>query len=190
MGKQHWNRDAVAVQIMRGFSDTQIGEASGWNRRAVALVRRKLNARVFTNSTPYDEQIRRGCSRPDGGGHVRWVGPGSPDRAPRIRFHSREVAVTHVIFEQHHGKPPVGQVRPECGEKRCIAPTHLLDDLGRRKVRLALRAVYGMPRHWDVCSGCGSSWEDEGRVEDSLSLYCRKCTTLRARRNRQKGTGS
>jgi len=183
-------REAIVAMILEGKSDHAIWRATGVDRHPIAAVRRELGEAPYSRSVPMDQQIQSYATPPDGEGHVYWSGPGDPERAPRIRFHSSELAVTHVIYAQRAGRPPVGQVRPECSVKRCIAPAHLLDDLERRKVRLALRAVYDMPGHWDVCETCGSTWDDEGRVEGSLSLYCRRCTRDRARRNRSKGTKS
>lgn len=190
MNKQHPKRRDIVSRLVRGESDHGIGRALGVDRHVVATVRKEVGIAVFSQSTPVEEQLRRGCGQPDAAGHVFWEGPGDPTRTARIRFHNSELVVSHLLYQQRTGKPPVGQVRPSCGEKRCIAPGHLTDDIERRKARLLLRAVYGMPKHWDTCGRCGSSWDEEGRVEDSLTLYCRRCTADRARRNRSKGTTS
>lgn len=67
---------------------------------------------------------------PYGDGHARWTGPMS-GRMPTLFANRGRYNARHVVFEQHHGRPPVGYVRTSCEEAGCIAGAHLVDDTTR-----------------------------------------------------------
>lgn len=188
MRKQHPLRDWVVEQIRAGRSDRSIHDQAGVNRKVIRSIRQETGVNVFSRTKSIEEQLTLYCVGPCPNGHVLWTGSVSSSGAPRIRINAREVPASHAIFEQRAGRSAVGHVRADCDVKHCVAPGHLMDDLERRKVRLQTRALLGYPDHWDFCETCSSSWEHEGRVEEKLSLYCRRCTTMRSQRNREKGT--
>ncbi|WP_405909594.1 WhiB family transcriptional regulator [Streptomyces sp. NBC_00828] len=68
---------------------------------------------------------------PYGEGHARWTGP-MTGRMPQLNAESQRLNARHVVFEQHHGRPPVGRVRSDCGETPCMAGAHLTDNELRR----------------------------------------------------------
>jgi uncharacterized protein YerC/transposase-like protein len=65
-----------------------------------------------------------------GDGHARWVGP-VYRRSLQLHAEGRRLNARHVLFEQHHGRPPVGYVRSNCGDQACVAGAHLADDVLR-----------------------------------------------------------
>lgn len=175
--------------IRAGKSDRSIYDRLKVNRKYIRDVRENMGVAPFSRTKSLDEQLTRFMSTPGPDGHVWWTGSVSTSGAPRIRIGGKEVPAAHAIFERRSGRKGQGQVRADCDIKHCVAPSHIMDDVERRKVRLQARALLGYPDHWTECPTCGSSWDDEGRVEEKLSLYCRRCTTERSRRNR-KGTES
>ncbi|MEU9245829.1 WhiB family transcriptional regulator [Streptomyces sp. NPDC048385] len=66
------------------------------------------------------------CTEPYGDGHVRWTGP-MAGRMPQLCAESVKVNARHVVFEMHHGRPPVGRIRSNCGQTACISGPHLTD---------------------------------------------------------------
>lgn len=189
MNKQHPKHDRIVHLIKAGNSDRKIHDRLKVSRKYIRQVRIDNGVAPYSNTSSVESQLDWFTSAPDPDGHMRWSGSVSSSGVPRVRSGGKEISATHAIFERRTGRKPQGQVRPGCQVKHCVAPRHLMDDLERRKVRLQVRALMGYPDHWDECPACGSSWEDEGRVEEKLSLYCRRCTTERSRRNRE-GTGS
>ncbi|MEV8124817.1 WhiB family transcriptional regulator [Streptomyces sp. NPDC085944] len=67
---------------------------------------------------------------PYGDGHARWTGPMS-GRMAQLHAEQRRFNARRVVFEEHHGRAPVGYVRSNCGEQACFAGAHLTDDLMR-----------------------------------------------------------
>ncbi|MEV1063419.1 histone-like nucleoid-structuring protein Lsr2 [Streptomyces sp. NPDC050263] len=63
-------------------------------------------------------------------GHARWSGP-MAGRMPQLFAEGDRFNARHVIFERHHGRPPVGYVRSDCGDQACVAGAHLTDDVLR-----------------------------------------------------------
>lgn len=184
MTKQHASREQIVQLIRAGMSNRRIHQELNCCRRAVAAIRRELGIATFSRTVSVADQLKRHCTPADGDGHVLWTGALSTSGTPRLRLNGGEIPVTHVMFKRRTGRKPVGQVRSDCGVKGCVAPAHVLDDIERRTVRLQMRALYGLVGPWVLCAHCGSDWESEGRVEDSLDLYCRRCATDRTRRNR------
>lgn len=132
-------------------------------------------------------KLAQDSSQPDQAGHVTWTGRRShhQDR-PIIKHQKRVIPVAAVAFELRTGRRPVGMCRADCDVRHCVAPEHVLDDIGRRQVRLQVRELYGWDGPWDVCPSAGHPWDEHGRVEPDLSLYCKACNTVRVVRNRTK----
>jgi hypothetical protein len=142
------------------------------------------------NSNDLPAKLAAHSSQPDAAGHVTWDGRRGHHGRPVIKHQGRDVPAAAVAFEQRTGRQPVGICRADCDVRHCVAPDHVLDDIERRTVRLQLRQVYGWDKPWDVCPSAGHSWDEHGRVEPDLTLYCRACNTERARRTRTEGNAS
>lgn len=185
MRKQHVHHDRIVELIRAGRSDRSIYDRLKVSRKYIAAVRQDIGVAAYSITRSVDEQLAAYCSVPGPDGHVWWTGTVSSSGAARIRIGGREVPAAHSIFERRAGRKAVGQVRSDCGLKHCVAPGHVMDDIERRKVRLQTRALLGYPDHWKTCPACGADWDAEGRVEEKLSLYCRRCTTERKIQNRK-----
>lgn len=188
MSKQHPKHDRIAELIAAGMSDRAIWVEVAGSRHTIAKIRRQLGVGVFQRLVPVAEQLATKVGAADADGHQLWTGALTSGGAPRLRLNGGEVPVSHVLFEQRAGRRPSGHVRPDCGVKGCVAPTHLMDDTERRKVRLMTRTLLGHYGPWDTCRMCGGDWDSFGRVDDQLRLYCTRCSTNRKRRNRGKGS--
>lgn len=127
-------------------------------------------------------------SQPDDAGHVAWSGRRGHHNRPILKHQGLTIPAAVVAFEQRTGRKPVGMTRADCDVRHCVAPDHVLDDIERRAVRLLERQLHGWEAPWDVCPLAGHPWDEHGRVEPNLTLYCRACNTERARRTRTKGT--
>lgn len=130
------------------------------------------------------QKLADASSQPDAAGHVTWTGRRGHHNRPIIKHDGRHIPAAAVAFELRTGRPPVGMCRADCDVRHCMAPDHVLDDIERRAVRLQLRALYGWDAPWDVCPKAGHPWDEHGRVEPDLALYCRACNTERARSSR------
>lgn len=64
---------------------------------------------------------------PYGEGHARWTGP-MTGRMPQLQAGGTRGNARRAVFEQHHGRPPVGRIRSNCGVTECIAGAHLTDN--------------------------------------------------------------
>lgn len=130
-------------------------------------------------------KLAQHSSQPDAAGHVTWSGRRGHQNRPIIKHLGRVIPAAVVAFEQRTGRQPVGITRADCDVRHCVAPDHVLDDLERRQVRLQERQLHGWEAPWDVCPSAGHPWDEHGRVEPDLSLYCRACNTIRVRRSRK-----
>lgn len=131
-----------------------------------------------------EAKLAEHSSQPDDAGHVTWSGRRGHNHRPILKHLGVVIAAAAVAFEQRTGRKPVGMCRADCDVRHCVAPDHVLDDLERRTVRLQERQLYGWEAPWDVCPKGLHTWDEHGRVEPDLSLYCKQCGTERARRSR------
>lgn len=124
-------------------------------------------------------KLARHSSQPDADGHVTWSGRRGHHDRPVIKHRRKITPAAAVAFERRTGRKPVGMCRADCDVRHCIAPDHVLDDIERRAVRLQLRALYGWDKPWDTCPRAGHPWDENGRVEPDLTIYCKRCNTDR-----------
>ncbi|MEU1275288.1 hypothetical protein [Streptomyces sp. NPDC005799] len=61
-----------------------------------------------------------------GEGHARWTGP-MAGRMPQLYAEGSRFNARAVAFEQHHGRPPAGRIRSNCGVTTCMTGAHLTD---------------------------------------------------------------
>jgi len=178
--------ERVAELSRVGLSDPAVAARLGLSTKAAARMRRAQGIAPYNTMAP-SERLKQ-YTRPMPDGHTGWSGALSSRNTPIIYFGGRNVPACRVVFQQHHGRVPVGQVRPECGQRDCLTASHLADDRIRRTARLVLRDLNGLQPHWTDCPGCGADWETSGRVQPDLHTYCTACYTRRSRRNRERKT--
>lgn len=182
---RHPKRVVIEMSIRAGLSDRKITDMLKVNRRTVAMIRAEIGIAPKNRTVDTDQYIRAHTSEPSDRGHVYWTGRLTTSRTPVVRHNGREVQVVRYLFEQLYGRPPVGMVKSECDAAGCIAAMHMQDEPGRTATRLLLRQLHGYQAPWSECSTCGSTWRETGRVQVDLELYCVRCHSARAIRNRK-----
>lgn len=66
-------------------------------------------------------------------GHTAWGGPCHDTYlTPLVNFAGVTRSVARFLFEEHHGRPPVGYVKSSCGEAHCLTREHLADAAMRK----------------------------------------------------------
>ncbi|MEU6376768.1 histone-like nucleoid-structuring protein Lsr2 [Streptomyces sp. NPDC046909] len=119
------------VELLKaGASYSEIKRQVGISAPTIARVRKEagLGPSGLTGGHPARtkaEALAAGIE-PYGDGHARWTGP-MAGRMPQLSAESRQLNARHVAFELHHGRPPVGRVRSNCGVTTCMAGAHLID---------------------------------------------------------------
>jgi DNA-binding XRE family transcriptional regulator len=172
--------DEIADAIRQGLSDPAVAKRIGVARKTVTRVRKIEGLPAFTVARTV-AQIFLEDARTEDDGHTYWDGCRDTGGAPQIRFEGRYLRASHVAFETFHGRPPVGYVKADCDVPHCLTPSHILDDLGRRKLYMQLRTLEGLYGHWDACTACGADWDTWGRVQPNLQIYCGACSLRRSR---------
>lgn len=178
------DEDAARKLISEGEHDSAVSKALGIDRRTSARIRRDMGMPPKRSAIPLDVKLRRDW-RPREDGHTGWDGRRYSSGGPSVRKHGQDTPATHVAFKLRTGRYPVGIVKTECGERECLTPAHLSDEIERRTVRMQERALLGMvPQPWDVCPAGTHRWDEDGRLEPNLKPYCKSCNTERAAKSR------
>ncbi|MBZ6258819.1 WhiB family transcriptional regulator [Streptomyces olivaceus] len=123
------------VELLRaGASYSEITAELGITSPTIVRIRRQagLPASGRTGAPPSRSKAEALALHIEqyGDGHARWTGPMAGRMAQLHAEHGRFNA-RRVVFEEHHGRPPVGRVRSNCGEQACIAGAHLIDNILR-----------------------------------------------------------
>jgi hypothetical protein len=183
---QHPKHVLIVKLLQDNWSDSRIARKLHIGRGPVARIREAEGIGPVVRHTSLADKLTDLTGPAVAGGHMWWLGRRN-GVTPVIRHNGRERQAAAVSFEIRTGRKAEGQVRPECGADRCINAWHLSDDIERRRVRLQMRALQGFGPPWSICNH-GHEWEEYGRVEPALSLYCKGCTSdrdIRLIRNRK-----
>ncbi|MFZ4206804.1 WhiB family transcriptional regulator [Streptomyces griseoincarnatus] len=121
----------IVEQLRAGATYSQIIERIGVTAPTIVRVRRKYGLPRSTNKpvNPNTRSVAEALAvttEPYGDGHTRWTGP-LARRSLLLHAEGRRFNARRLLFEQHHGRPPVGPVRSNCGEQQCITGAHLTD---------------------------------------------------------------
>ncbi|MGW5509929.1 WhiB family transcriptional regulator [Streptomyces albogriseolus] len=121
----------IVEQLRAGATYSQIIERIGVTAPTIVRVRRKYGQPRSTNKpvNPNTRSVAEALAvttEPYGDGHTRWTGP-LARRSLLLHAEGRRFNARRLLFEQHHGRPPVGPVRSNCGEQQCITGAHLTD---------------------------------------------------------------
>jgi hypothetical protein len=101
-------------------------------------------------------------------GHLGWIGS-QWVKHDGIRYRNARVA-----FTIRTGREPEGNVKADCGLPGCVAPTHVEDEPGRYRNRLAYRALLGLPAPEGAC-GRGHDQAEYGRIRSDGKASCAAC---------------
>lgn len=107
-------------------------------------------------------------TQPTDDGHLHWTGK------RYVIWRDHQYGPRIVAYTLHNKRLPIGAVRPECGHRGCILPSHVEDTPGRYRTRLAYRAVLGLPAPPEQCRR-GHDQTIHGRLETDGEAYCSAC---------------
>ncbi|MFF7901211.1 hypothetical protein ACFZCV_20800 [Streptomyces sp. NPDC007920] len=118
----------VGKLLRAGATYEQISQEVGVSLWTVSKIRVELRIplakRVWPSRTVAEALALH--IEPYGDGHARWTGP-MAGRLCQLFAEGRRLNARHVVFERHHGRPPVGYVRSSCREIPCMTGAHLTD---------------------------------------------------------------
>ncbi|MFE7236122.1 hypothetical protein ACFVAF_37020 [Streptomyces sp. NPDC057596] len=125
-------RPAVVARVGKllraGATYEQISQEVGVSMPTVGRIRGELKIPLAKRAWP-SRTVAEVLSlhiEPHGDGHARWTGP-MAGRMPELFAEGRRFNARHVMFERHHGRPPVGYVVSNCREIPCMEGAHLTD---------------------------------------------------------------
>ncbi|MFE9935890.1 hypothetical protein [Streptomyces hirsutus] len=125
----------VEAMLLSGATYEQVNQVVGISNPTVMRIREELGIPPASHVPPaltVDEALERHL-RPAEDGHARWGGP-MAGRMPMLCAEGRQMNARHVVFEQHHSRPPTGRVFSNCGETTCMTGAHLTDAVIRGTV--------------------------------------------------------
>ncbi|MEW2631605.1 hypothetical protein AB0903_08090 [Streptomyces sp. NPDC048389] len=172
--RQH-PKDAEIRARLRHASNHQISEELGVDRAAVRRIRREAGIAYVPPRFATAEEKWASLVREVDGGHLEWLGErAGRSSTPVMRFRERSASPAGIAFKKRTGRDPVGQVRAECDYPHCVAPAHVDDEPGRRRLREQLRAIKGVPAPGETCRH-GHDQAEHGRLEQDGTAYCGAC---------------
>lgn len=167
--------DIVAL-LGEGLSNTAISRRLGCDRHRVGDIRRELDLPNVIAQPLTLEQKWRSLTRPLDGGHLEWCGERvGAAGTPVMHYKERSFSPAGIAFTLQHGRQPEGQVKAECGVRQCVAPAHVEDGPGRRRLREQLRRILGGPEIKTHCVH-GHDLSVHGRFSpNGRTAYCEAC---------------
>lgn len=186
--KRHPKYDEIVKLLHDGRTDSHIELNLHVGRAAVTRIRAAEGIAPVVRPQTLYEKLLAGLGLPeDIDGHIVWIGVRSHG-TPIIKHRGVEHPAAAIAFQIRTGRGQVGQARADCGMKHCMNGLHISDEIERRRMRLQLRAMIGLPAPWAECKH-GHDWEGNGRIEPepSLMLYCQACATGRDKRLARNG---
>ncbi|MEU0950488.1 hypothetical protein ABZ379_48895 [Streptomyces canus] len=194
--RPHPREAEILEELRAGGTNNGIARKLGVDKVAVARIRDThgiptTDERQRTAQPPVEERWRQ-HTREVKDGHLEWTGPRATNSSgtPVLRVRGSWYSAAGIAFRMRTGRDPVGQVRPECDLKHCVAPAHVEDEPGRQAIRLQLRRLQGIPDPpTGTCPG-GHDLAKDGRLDAALHQYCEGCKrdTSRAKKQATKTT--
>ncbi|MEV7465268.1 hypothetical protein AB0O20_01985 [Streptomyces kronopolitis] len=168
-------KDAEIRARLAAMSSEAIARELGVDRAAVRRIRRESGIRFVPPTYATAEEKWADRVRPAGEGHLEWAGERSMrSGSPVMRFREKSVSPAAISFRKRTGRDPVGQVKAECGYPHCIAPAHVEDEPGRRRLREQFRFLTGGTTPAPVCRH-GHDQVVHGRFQPDGAPYCAEC---------------
>jgi DNA-binding CsgD family transcriptional regulator len=140
--KPNASREQIITLLREGLSDKEIGRRLHTNPKRAAALRTELGLASHASRALTFADRWASSTEPEGG-HVRWTGRHRDGRTPAVFHEGRDASVRRIVFEQHHGRPPVGEVQPGCDATWCVRAEHLEDAPMRAKLGSQLAAIFG-----------------------------------------------
>ncbi|WP_328439331.1 WhiB family transcriptional regulator [Streptomyces sp. NBC_00444] len=133
--EQRAENERRAVELLRaGATYDEVAKQVGISAPTISAIRKKAGLPKPVRTGGHPRTKAEGLAayvEPYGDGHARWTGP-MAGRMPQLWADGTRFNARRVVFEQHHGRLPTGQVRSTCSEPACIASAHLADHLLRQ----------------------------------------------------------
>ncbi|MFI1723887.1 histone-like nucleoid-structuring protein Lsr2 [Streptomyces sp. NPDC020489] len=178
-------RHTVAL-LRAGASYNEIKAQVGISAPTIVRIRReaKIPAPSRTGARPARSTADALTTyiEPYGAEHSRWTGPWA-GRMPQLFAEGRRFNARHVVFERHHGRPPVGYVRSTCVDLPCMTGAHLADTLRGRAMKdlLSARARGAASRTSRKPSHMSLQWQDRAACAgEDLELFFSRSAADRA----------
>ncbi|MEN2423048.1 hypothetical protein AABB02_33670 [Streptomyces rimosus] len=169
-------RTAIEELVRDGAPSRAIARRLGVNRSTVAAVRSGMGLppqRSARRTFPTLVAAFRGRTEPAGAGHLRWTGR-IAQGVPVFWHRRQQYSAYRVAFTLRTGRPPDGPVKPECGQRQCVEPTHVDDTATRQRDRAMLAALLGRPEPAERCAQ-GHDRAVHGRLLPDGRPYCNAC---------------
>lgn len=132
--EQRAENERRAVELLKaGATYDQVSRQVGISQPTIADIRKKHKIPTPVRSGGQARSKDEGLAaylEPYGDGHTRWTGP-TAGRMPQLWADGTRFNARHVVFERHHGRPPLGTVCSNCGEVACMTGAHLTDSAMR-----------------------------------------------------------
>lgn len=133
--EQRAENERRTLDLLRaGATYAEVSEQVGISAPTIVAIRRKAGlpppVRCGGQARTKTEALAASIE-PYGDGHARWTGP-TAGRMAELWANGTRFNGRHVVFERHHGRLPVGNVRSNCGETACMTGAHLIDGVIRR----------------------------------------------------------
>lgn len=139
-------RDDIAAMLHAGHSQGHIVRTLHVATITVQRHREAISLPPHPFGAPDHASIEdafRARTEPAPGGHVRWTGPRSSCGTPVLCHQSRNESAYRAAFRLHHGREPIGRVKPGCDRAGCVAGGHLEDQPMRARTRTTYDAIFG-----------------------------------------------
>jgi hypothetical protein len=171
---RHPKHARIEQLILKGWSDKRTAAEVHAAVSAVARVRRMLGVAPLSNASSLSDKLLDHMVHQDG--HVLWSGRTGRFGVPLVRHRGKEYGVRRLVFEAMYERPPVGMVKADCDESRCVKGRHLVDDPMRAELRSQLRSLTGMRPMTERCIN-GHDMTTHGRLSARLVQYCAACNS-------------
>lgn len=179
-------RDTEIRALLAEHSSSAIARMLGVDRAAVRRIRSEAGIPyVPVEQARTLEEKWASHTRPASDGHVEWTGERqSTSGTPVMRYKEANYSPAAVAFRIKHGRDAEGYAIADCGLKHCVAPDHVDDEAGRRRIREQLRYLTGGRERKPFCVH-GHDQAVHGRYETDGRAYCEACKVEQKRAERQ-----
>lgn len=179
-------RDAEIRALLAEHSSDAIARLLGVDRAAVRRIRAEAGIPYApAEQTRTLEEKWASHTRPASDGHVEWTGERqSTSGTPVMRYKEANYSPAAVAFRIKHGRDAEGYAIADCGLKHCVAPDHVEDEAGRRRIREQLRYLTGGRERKPFCVH-GHDQAEHGRYGPDGRAYCEACKVEQKRAEHQ-----
>lgn len=97
------------------------------------------------------------------GDHQLWTGP--LDRTvPYIKANRRRLPVRRIVLGDALGREPIGEARATCDQPLCVAPGHLMDEVGRNNTAALEQILTALDQYMPALLAREQTYAEMGEV--------------------------